>query len=339
MGEILTSILQLEKMKISLFLAGMTSTVMATEPSSGADCPNSKWEFVSDSDGNYCRPKDVVVTCDARQMFVTFTHHHIFKALDKTRIDADEAAAIVGEGEDSCSFVSKNGGEYSINFKLDKCGTEVAQENNQIIFSNAISGNTEALTIQGIIMTKILTFPVTCTYDDEFKLEIDPIFLNPGMVDIDGIHENGNFGQYFEMHAFKDDALTSEITSLNTVYIGDYVWVRIHSTKNLPSNVDYFLTDCTAYKEFKNKKGDKYEMIDDMCYSDLINADNAFADQGGANTGGIVFDFAAFAFSNSPSQVSMQCTIKLCALGVDGTKIASSCAVQPNTCPNGYSLN
>ena len=39
----------------------------------------------------------MVVTCDARQMFVTFTHHHIFKALDKTKIDSDEAAAIIGE--------------------------------------------------------------------------------------------------------------------------------------------------------------------------------------------------------------------------------------------------
>jgi len=324
-----------------LLLAGVTSTVMATEPQSAADCPNSKWEFVSDAAaGNYCRPKDVVVTCDARQMFVTFTHHHIFKALDKTRIDSAEAAAVVGSGDDVCSFVSKSGGEYNFNFKLDKCGTTVKQENSKIVFTNEVTGNSDALTIQGIIMTKILSFPVSCTYDDEFKLEIDPIFLNPGMVDIDGIHENGNFGQYFEMHAFKDDALTSEITSLNTVYIGDKVWVQISSTKNLPTNVDFWLTDCVAYKDFKNKKnGDKYDMIDGMCYADLINADNMLAAQGGTANGGIVFDFAAFAFSDSPSQVSMQCTIKLCALGVDGTKIIDTCAVQPNSCKSGYSLN
>lgn len=39
----------------------------------------------------------MVVTCDARQMFVTFTHEHIFKALDKTKIDSADAAALIGE--------------------------------------------------------------------------------------------------------------------------------------------------------------------------------------------------------------------------------------------------
>ena len=37
------------------------------------------------------------MTCDARQMFVTFTHQHIFKALDKTKIDSADAAALIGE--------------------------------------------------------------------------------------------------------------------------------------------------------------------------------------------------------------------------------------------------
>lgn len=323
-----------------LLLASTVSQVFGTEPSNGGDCPNSQWEFVADAGGNYCQPKDVIVTCDARQMFVTFTDEHIYKALDKTRVDSTEAAAIVGPtGADQCEFLSKNDGIYTINFKLDKCGTVVTQENNEIVFSNSIFGNTEALTIQGIIMTKILGFPVSCTYDDSFQLEIDPIYLNAGIVDIEGIHENGNFGQYFEMHAYKDEPLTSEITAINSVYIGDRVWVKIHSTKNLPSNIDYWLTDCTAYKDFQDKQGDQYSMIEDMCYADLIDIDNALAADGGASTGGIVFDFAAFAFSNSPSQVSMQCSIKLCALGVDGTKIVNSCAVQPDTCSSGYSTD
>lgn len=311
------------------------SSVFGLEPTGPSDCPNASWEFVSDSSGNYCQPKDVVVTCDARQMFVTFTDQHIYKALDKTRLDSDEAAAVVGD----CTFVSKNNGEYAINFKLDKCETVVSQVNGQIIFSNNIVGNTDALTIQGIIMTKVLGFPVSCTYDDNFKLEIDPIYLNTGVIDIEGIHENGDFGQYFEMHAYTDAGHTAEITSSNTVYIGDKVYVKIISNKNLPTTVDYWLTDCTAYKDFQNKAGDSFDMIDGMCYADLINIDNAKAAEGGTVQNGITFDFSAFAFSNSPSQVSMQCTIKLCALGVDDTKIVSTCAVQPDTCPAGYSTD
>ena len=103
-----------------------------------------------------------------------------------------------------CEFVSKNDGEYTINFKLDKCGTVVEQVDDTIIFSNNIWGNTNALTIQGIIMTKVLGFPVSCTYDDSFKLEIDPLYLNAGIVDIDGIHENGNVSEIL-LKTFKSD--------------------------------------------------------------------------------------------------------------------------------------
>ena len=64
------------------------------------------------------------------------------------------------------------------------------------------------------------------------------------------------------MHAYKDDALTSEITTSNSVFVGDRVWVKLHSTENLPTNIDYWLTDCTAYKNFTEKAGDQYSMIE-----------------------------------------------------------------------------
>ena len=76
-----------------LFLA---SAVFGIEPLSSYDCPNAKWEFVADAGGNYCQPKDVIVQCDARQMYVTFTDQHIYKELDKIFIDEEESAAIVG---------------------------------------------------------------------------------------------------------------------------------------------------------------------------------------------------------------------------------------------------
>ena len=41
-------------------------------------------------------------------------------------------------------------------------------------------------------MTKVLAFPVSCTYDDNFMLDLDPIHLDAGITDIDGIHENGD---------------------------------------------------------------------------------------------------------------------------------------------------
>ena len=136
-------------------------------------------------------------------MEVQFSDKHIYKALDESKRDSDESSAIIGAGSDQCAFVSKNGGEYKVSFKLDKCGTQIEQVDDTIIFTNSVSGNAAALTIQGIIMTKILTFPVSCTYDDEFQLDIDPIHLNSAIVDIDGIHENGDVSYYYYFYILK----------------------------------------------------------------------------------------------------------------------------------------
>ena len=64
---------------------------------------------------------------------------------------------------DGCSFTSKNNGEYSVNFKLDKCGTTVTQNGDKIVFSNSVTGNTDALTIQDRVLIVLSQNP---TFDD-----------------------------------------------------------------------------------------------------------------------------------------------------------------------------
>lgn len=330
-------------MKLGTFSAIFISTVLCQkQPQSSFDCPNLSWEFIQDDlNGNYCIPVGVSVTCDSRSVIVTFNVDHIYKGLNSDRIDTAEATAIVGAGADQCVFVSSNSGEFTATYKLDKCGTSIAQENGEIKFSNWIQGNTAALTVQGIIMTKILTFPVTCTYQDSVDLEIDPIHLNSAIIDINGIHENGDFGKYFEMRAYKDESLLSEIDVNNSIDVGQSVYVAIKQTNNIPGNVEYYLTGCTAYKNFENKTENFFQMIDNMCYADLIDANNPFPAKGGTAAGGHTFSFNAFAFAERPDQVSMQCTMKLCA--VEGNrvkvKLIEECGKQPDECESGYSQN
>ena len=65
------------------------------------------------------------------------------------------------------------------------------------------------------------------------------------------------------MRAYKDDQYSSEIAADNTVHIGDRIWVKIVTTKNLPANIDYFLTDCTAYRDFTQKQNtETFNMIE-----------------------------------------------------------------------------
>merc|ERR1711953_845121 len=83
----------------------------------------------------------------------------------------------------------------------------------------------------------------------------------------------------------------------------------------------------------------KFEIVDQMCYNELISASNTQPIRGGQRQGdeGITFDFTAFAFEGQPDQLSMQCSLKLCALAVDGSTVLSDCAVQADPCPAGFS--
>ena len=178
-------------------------------------------------------------------MQVVFTHQHLYKNLDPTHIDSDMSAAIAGF-DSSCSTISKDGGTYTASVKLDKCNTAVSQTGGKIVFENSFTGNIDALTVQGIIMTKVLAFPVSCTYDESFTLELNPLHLQGSDIDITGISNNGTFGNYFDMIAYHDAGFAQEITSDDAIVIGEPVYVRIFELENIPTNIDYYLTDCTG---------------------------------------------------------------------------------------------
>jgi len=321
------------KLLSTIFIA----SVFGKEPEGQEDCPNDAWQFVASDSGNYCEPIGVSVTCDNRVMQVVFTHQHIYKNLDASHIDTADAAAIAGF-DSTCSTVSKNGGTYTASVKLDKCNTSVTQTGGKIVFENNFTGNVDALTVQGIIMTKVLAFPVTCTYDESVTLELNPLHLQGSDIDITGISNNGTFGDYFDMIAYHDAEHGQEITSDDAIVIGEPVYVRIFELENIPTNIDYYLTDCTAFKKFDKPSQGSFEIVDQMCYNELVSASNTQPIRGGQRqNSGITFDFTAFAFEGQPDQLSMQCSLKLCALAVDGNTVLPDCAVQADPCPAGFS--
>ena len=64
------------------------------------------------------------------------------------------------------------------------------------------------------------------------------------------------------MRAYKDESLLSEIDVNNSIDVGQSVYVAIKQTNNIPGNVEYYLTGCTAYKNFENKTENFFQMID-----------------------------------------------------------------------------
>ena len=51
-------------------------------------------------------------------------------------------------------------------------------------------------------MTQVISFPVTCAYDDTFELELDPLSMNNASADSDGVHVNGEVNLTVFIHKY-----------------------------------------------------------------------------------------------------------------------------------------
>jgi len=329
-------------MKLSLAFVGFT---MAAEPLGQDDCPNNSWEFVADADGNYCRPLGIQVSCDYRQMEVSFTDAHLYGSLDSDFYGSTDSSASLND--DSCVAISDSDGNYKMTFKLEKCGTVIAQNNGELTFQNRITANTAAATTSGIIVTMPLAFDVKCTYADAFDLTVEDVFIEAE--DIDGTtggedgetEENGDFGQYFTIKAYSETDYTDEITTDNRVAIGEPVYLEIKEQKAIPNSINFYLQGCTGFMEINDPStyaDSSYQFVDNMCYSDLVqaNASPAGPFTSGQDLGYLRMNFAAFSFaSETEDNIDIQCRVQLCAVDGDGNPLDANCAAN-RSCASGY---
>jgi len=81
-----------------------------------------------------------------------------------------------------------------------------------------------------------------------------------------------------------------------------------------------------------------YKFVDNMCYSDLVNAFASPAGPfaSGQNNGYLRMNFAAFSFaSETEDNIDIQCRVQLCAADSDGNLLDANCAAN-RACASGY---
>jgi len=292
-----------------------------------SDCPaNSGWSY--DSTAGTCDPVGVTVTCSATAMTVSFNSEHLYLALDTTHVDAATSAAYVGTC--TSSVVQSTSGDYTLSFDLDDCGTDVTQSGGIITFSNTIYGSDDALRVASIITTSALSLDVSCTFADSLTVDIDDVSIEQDSFVMEEETDTGDFSSEFTLGSFVDSAFATAVDSSNMVTIGEPVYNKLEVSGSLPSNVDFFITECTAYVDNTyDASGTKYTIIDDGCMSNLVSASGTI---GGDNTNAAEFQFNGFTFDSGDDQLYVRCAIDICAVNANGDVIDSTCGYSASSC-------
>merc|ERR1712131_458128 len=195
---------------------------------------------------------------------------------------------------------------------LTGCGTEADHdaENNQLVFTNSYIGDEAALTVDGIITTKVLSFQAQRTYSDSATVSIDDVSISMGTNIAETVSDTGSYTFSMATYDADGDALSAE----NQAEIGDQVTLTITPNTDLPDNVEFHLVDCVAAQGFDAETGaatgKSYNIIESgSCVSKLLEAQ--FDGSGKSNTD-VSLDFNSFTFAADDDELDIKCNLKLC---------------------------
>lgn len=295
-------------MKLAIGLIGAAAAIT---------CPNEGWTLDATEETCIVGSTDyaVDVVCAPTSMTVTFNAMHVYKDL---AIPDDFGTVTAHALSDGCATaVTTANGEIVMTIPLDDCGTTVSQSEGKLAFLNTITGDEELIqqTIGSttVFTTQLLEFDVECTYTDTDTVSVDSIAVES--LDVEGeVEGEATFG--FTMDAAVNGAA---ITAENPLVLGELVDFSITPTQVLPSNVQYYVTKCTASGTDDLDQPQSFEVIQDgRCTAAALDTDITDLQSTGEN----IYKWAmnGFSFSSDGGAVMMSCDIKLCAISdVDGT--------------------
>merc|ERR1712178_111289 len=149
-------LLHTQELKMKLFVAALAtaqaSVVCPTNWSAGTDATTA----------DDCKPDNVQVTCNSDSMTVVFDIDAVYyggsNELDSTQLAA-AMADIVDQTDADCVDIAydTSAQTFTVTHDLTPCGTQGTHDNGSRIFSNEYTGDEAALTVDGIITTKVLS--------------------------------------------------------------------------------------------------------------------------------------------------------------------------------------
>jgi len=309
-----------------------------------ADCPRS-W-IVDPDDADKCIPDGINIQCNTNNMVVTFGLDHVYFEGDD--FDATQkglaAVDILDPSDDSeqtdagCFDIEYNDTdeEFEVTVDLDACGVSATHEGDELIFTSRFIGDAAALTIDGIVLTKVLNFDATCAFPDSATVSVSDLIIETAAVDTTAYSTEGSYT--FTLTTYSDSAMESAVSSSNKVEIGAPLYSKIATTDTLPTNVEFHATNCVAHEEYdsttKESTGASYTIFDKfMCTADLIDA--SILDSTGDSTDAYTsFSFNSFTFATTEDELTLVCEVKLCIAG------ESSCFEdEPTDCDTSRALD
>ena len=295
---------------MKLFVAALAATAVRAE-----DCPLG-WT-AGEVDGE-CSPDEVVVTCNADEMIVTFPIDAVYFS-GSTELSDDQkalaAANVVDSEDDDCLDFEydADAGTFTVTHGLTECDTKADHDADagELVFSNSYTGDEAALTVDGILTTKVLSFKAECTYSDQATVSIDDVTISMGTNVAETVSQTGKYT--FNMVSLDVDG--EELDADNKAEIGDQVTLKITPAAALPSNVEFHIVDCVAAEAFAEDGTvaadvSSYDIIKEgSCVSDLLEVQ--FDGAGKANDQ-LLLDFNSFTFAAEEDELDIKCDLKLC---------------------------
>jgi len=303
------------KLFVAALATAQASVVCPTNWSAGTDATTA----------DDCKPDNVQVTCNSDSMTVVFDIDAVYydgsNELDSTQLAA-AMADIVDQTDADCVNIAYDttAETFTVTHDLTACGTQATHENGNLIFSNEYTGDEAALTVDGIITTKVLSFTAECSYSDSATVTVDGVSVSMGTNIAEEVEGTGSY--VFSMTTFDKDGV--EIDTSNAAEIGEAITLTVTPDNTLPSNVEFQLIDCTAVQEFAvdATTGDQltsaatgaltYNILEEgSCVSDLLEA-QFDATTGGRSETEVSLTFNSFTFEAADDQLNLVCDIKLC---------------------------
>ena len=302
------------KLFVAALATAQASVVCPTGWSAGTDATTA----------DDCKPDGVTVTCDSDSMTVVFDIDAVYydgsNELDTTQLDA-AMADVVDQTDAACIDIAYDttAKTFTVTHSLTECGTVATHENGNLIFSNEYTGDEAALTVDGIVTTKVLSFTAECSYSDSATVSVDGVSVSMGTNIAEEVEGTGSY--VFSMTTY--DNTDTEIDTNNAAEIGEEITLKVTPTNTLPSNVEFQLIDCTAVQEFAvDGNGDPttspaansltYNILEEgSCVSDLLDA-QFDATSGGRSATEVGLKFNSFTFEAADDQLNLVCDIKLC---------------------------
>ena len=91
--------------------------------------------------------------------------------------------------------------------------------------------------------------------------------IEGGLVDQSG----GSIGELFNLKHYQDESF-KQLGFPKSSIIGDTVFFKVDRTARLPSGIDYAIDSCTASGLNDQGEAVSYQIINQKCYSYLVNA-------------------------------------------------------------------